>query len=538
MGNQYFGDFLALGKIVQYDRRKRNKKYTKKDIDIVFEKVKIIVRNNITSFYTKCYEENYIEGVFEIDYILSVFNSKFLKDYLKAGFYKSDVGFSYIFEKAINKYLQKPSNNTFIDIIDVNKIDYLNEKGNELKDRIAIQIDRYLIQDIVLKLEEDTILYVNHFKKEYLFEVPKNLKGFICKDLKQPELILELSIAYEIPILVTPRSFSKASFAIIDGINKTSYLNPNENKIKTIRDLKSTYTYSFGEDPIYSSEEIKFYATLVDKRDFDIANYSTWYAGVALFKTEYMYITKGYTPTFDEQVELYCDLLETFKDKIVQIRIPSFDELKSIDYENEIFTDLEHVRDYSRIFFVNISAIKKALELTNKGVTIVIPMLRLGKEIEKWKDLIQGYVGVPTTEAGNPLFSIMMETESALMYYEDYRYVDSAIFGLDNYIDECMEKSKYDKIDFEEFMLQAFPDLEGSHQYYRRTGIKVLHFVEGNILKDPKILRKFMNKGFKHFIIPLSYIKKAGEVLFMKESVKGKYKEVYAKRKKAKENNK
>jgi signal transduction protein with GAF and PtsI domain len=538
MKNQYFGDFLALGKIVQYERKKRNKKYTKKDIDLVLEKVKVIIRNNINSFYSKSYEENFIEGLFDIDYILSVFNSKFLNDYLKTGFYKSDAGFSCIFEKAVDKYLEKPSNNSFLDIIDENKIEYFNKKGNELKDRIAVQIDRFLIQDIVSQLKEDVILYVNHFKKEYLFELPKNLKGFICKKIERPELILELSVAYEIPILMTPRSFSKASFAIIDGINNISYLNPSENKIKAIQDLKNSYTYTLGEDPIYSSDEIKFYATLVDKKDFDIVNSSTWYAGVALFKTEYMYITKGYLPTLDDLVELYCDLLETFKDKIVQIRIPSFDEIKSIEYEGEIFTDLEYVRDYSRIFFVNITAIKKALEITNKKVSIVIPMLRLGREIERWKSLIQGYIGTPTTEAGNPSFSIMMETESALMYYEDYRYVDSAIFGLDNYIDECMEKSKYDKIDFEEFMLQAFPDLEGSHQYYRRTGIKVLHFVEGNILKDPKILRKFMNKGFKHFIIPLSYIKKAGEVLFMKESIKGKYKEVYAKRKKTKKNNK
>jgi hypothetical protein len=293
-----------------------------------------------------------------------------------------------------------------------------------------------------------------------------------------------------------------------------------------------------GEDPIYASEEIKFYATLVDRKDFDRASSSSWYAGVALFKTEFMYITKGYLPTYDEQVELYCDLMETFKDKTVQIRIPSFDEIKSIDYEGEIFTDLEYVRDFSRIFFTNITAIQKASELTNKRVSIIIPMLRMGLEINKWRDLIQGYLGISISEIKKPLFSIMLETESAFMYYEDYRYVDSAIFGLDNYIDECMEKTKYDKIDFEEFMLQAFPDLEGSHQYYRRTGIRLLHFVEGNILKDPKILRKFMNKGFKHFIIPLSYIKKAGKVLFEKESIKGKYKDVYAERKKKKENNK
>ncbi|BCR35327.1 putative PEP-binding protein [Mariniplasma anaerobium] len=538
MGNQYFGDFLALGRIVQFDGSKRNKKYTKKEIALLLEEIGMVIKNNIYSFHTKYYEDNYIEGLFDFSYIASPFNSKLLVDLMMDGFYNSDIGFSDIFSKAIKKYQQKTSNNSFIIFFKEDQIELLNEKIIELKDRIVSQIDRLLIQDIVSKINEDVIINVNHFKKEYLYELPKNIKGFICKRLERPELILELSVAYEIPILLTSRSYSNAAFAIIDGINKKAYLNPNTIKIKNAIDLKNSYTFTLGEDPIYSSEEIKFYASLVDKKDFDRANSSTWYAGVALFKTEYMYITKGYTPTFDEQVELYCNLLETFKDKLIQIRIPSFDEVMSIDYEGEIFTDLEHVRDYSRIFFTNITAIQKASELTNKRISIIIPMLRMGLEIEKWKDLIQGYTGFSTSDVKRLLFSIMMETESAFMYYEDYRYVDSTIFGLDNYIDECMEKSKYDKIDYEEFMLQAFPDLEGAHQYFRRTGIKLLHFVQGNILKDPKILRKFMNKGFKHFIIPLSHIKKAGEVLFAKESVKGKYKDVYAKRKKKKENDK
>lgn len=538
MGNQYFGDFLALGKIVHFDRKKRNKKYTKNELIILLEEVRLIIQNNIDSFYNKCYEESYTDNLFNLMYISSPFNSKFLLDLMKDGFYNSDIGFSYIFEQAIKKYLLKPSNNSFSEFTNKDGIVCFNKKINELKDRIISQIDRLIIQDITLNLNEDIIINVNHFKKEFLYELPKNLKGFICKRLERPELILELCFAYEIPILMTSRSYASASFAIIDGINKNAYLDPSDSKIKTALDLKNAYTFTLGENPIYSSEEIKFYATLVDRKDFDRASSSTWYAGVALFKTEFMYITKGYTPTYDEQVELYSDLLASFKDKIVQIRVPSFDEVKSIDYEGELFTDLEHVRDFSRIFFTNIKAIHKASELANKRVSIIIPMLRMGAEIEKWKDLVESYLGIPLSESKNPLFSIMLETESALMYYEDYRYVDSAIFGLDNYIDECMEKSKYEKIDFEEFMLQAFPDLEGSHQYYRRTGIRVLHFVEGNILKDPKILRKFMNKGFKHFIIPISYVKKAGEVLFAKESIKGKYKEVYAKRKEMKEMNK
>ena len=165
-------------------------------------------------------------------------------------------------------------------------------------------------------------------------------------------------------------------------------------------------------------------------------------------------------------------------------------------------------------------------------------MMRIGAEIGLWKDLLERYFKGKHIVESTPYFSIMMETESALLYYEDYRHVDSIIYGLDNYLDECMDKKKFDKIDFDEFMLQAFPELEWSHQYFRRTGVKVFHYVEGNVLRNPKIFRKLINKGFKNFVIPLAHIKEAGAVLYKQESTRGKYKGVYAKRKKKKKKDK
>ncbi len=64
----------------------------------------------------------------------------------------------------------------------------------------------------------------------------------------------------------------------------------------------------------------------------------------------------------------------------------------------------------------------------------------------------------------------------------------------------------------------------------------MLQIMYGFILRDPFFLRKFFNKGFKHFIIPLSTLKMAEEVLYIYESTRGKYKGVHAKRKSAKLN--
>lgn len=538
MSNRYFGEMISLGKSVKVNRKKRNKKYSKKAKGLVYKEIQCIIKNNLDSYNIKIHEQDYMEGVFDESVITAPFKSKFLQDYMKDSFYNSELGFSYIFEKAIEKYIENPLNNSFLKIADKRKFNHYDEKIIELKDRIVSQIDRFLIKDLAESYNEDVIINVVHFKKEFLYELPKNVKGFICRKLERPDLILELSVAYEIPILLSLKNYPANAFVIIDGINKKSYLNPNENRIKKSQILSSMHTFELGEDPIYSAKDIKFYATLVDTRSLDRACSSTWYDGLALFKTEYMYITKGYIPTLDEQIEIYSRIIRAFGDRVVQIRIPSFDDIKSLDYESEIFTDLEYVRDFDRIFYTNVTAIQMAAELAEKKVAIVVPMMRVGTEIERWKELLESYFKGKHIKQSKPYFSIMMETESALLYYEDYRHVDTVVYGLDNYIEESMDKTKYEKIDFEEFMLQAFPELEWSHQYFRRTGIKVFHFVEGNVLRNPKIFRKLIDKGFKNFVIPLAHIKEAGEVLFKQESTRGKYKGVYAKREKKKKKDK
>lgn len=538
MSNIYFGESISLGKIVKHDKEKRIKRYSKAELHLVYKEIKSIIKNNVDSYNIKINEQDYVDGVFDELIITAPFKSKFLMEFMKHDFYSTKVGFSYIFEKAIEIYMQSPERNSFWKFADSSKLGYYHEKTIELRDRIVSQIDRFIIHDAAKTYDEDIIVYILNFKKEFLYELPMNVKGFICRKLDRPDLILELSGVYEIPILLTLRTYEPDSFIVIDGINKKSYLNPSEKIIEKLKKISNMYTFELGEDPIYSAKDIKFYATLVDTRNLDRACSSTWYEGLAIFKTEYMYITKGYIPTLSEQIAIFSKVIKAFGDKIVQIRIPSFDEIKSLDYENEIYTDLDYVRDYDRIFLTNVMAIQKAAELAEKKVAIVVPMMRVGTEVEKWKELLHGYFKAEHIEHDSPYFSIMMETESALLYYEDYRNVDTVVYGLDNYIEECMDQTKYEDIDFEEFMLQAFPELEWSHQYFRRTGIKVFHFVEGNVLRNPKIFRKLMDKGFKNFVIPLAHIKEAGEVLFKQESTRGKYKGVHAKRKNKKKKDK
>jgi phosphoenolpyruvate-protein phosphotransferase (PTS system enzyme I) len=532
MSNRYFGDFIAYGKTVKYDASINDNKYNKVQMNKILDEIEHIISENLKAYKEKRIQEIFIEGFIEYSYVAHPFFTTLLREYMIKLLKKTNCSYSLAFDNAIMDYMKKPEQNLFWESNKQAIQKTYNESIFKLKDAIRKQIDRLMLRKMIENYEDDLVIVVKKFEKEYLFNLPINVVGFVCKDFCNFELVRDLSFAYEIPIIVTNRNVLDSTYLLIDCLNHRLYVDPKPKIVTNLLDQKKHYTFMLGESPRYKSDVVKFYANIVDKRGIEKAKHSTWYAGVGLFRSEYLYITKGYLPTFDELVEIYSELLLAFHDRAVHIRIPDFNDLKFPDYEGNIYTELDYINKFNRVYLTNVLSIYEASKITNKKATIYIPMLRIGKEINRWRNRFDGFLGVDLTEDCKPDFGIMMETESALLYYEDYRDVDSIVIGLNDLLEEAMEISRYDKVDFEEFMLQVFPDLQGAHQYFRRNGIRKLHLVSGIALKQEEILKKLIKKGFKHFCIPLSYIKVAEEVLFEHESTRGEFVGVHAARKK------
>lgn len=535
MTNRYLGEFIAHGKTFCYSTQFKNKKYTKDEVLEVYELIHELVAENLRFISHQMRENDYTNGYTEYSIISMCFFSGFVKKYIVSHL-KSKLAFSKIFDNAIDEFLQNPEQNVLWDFADHDRKAYLFNQIVEIKKRLVKQIDRLILHRLIANINYDIVVVINHFEKEFLYNLPNNVVGFVCRHYDNHDLTLELSYAYEIPIVATSKTVFNSNHVLIDGYNKRVYLDPKETIVRKALEINEKIVFNPNDTPKYKSDVIKFYANIVDKRGIDKAKLSNWYAGVASFRTEFMYITKGCIPSKEEQVELYVHLLEAFKDRMVHIRIPDLNDVKKLDYEFDVYTEVDYAKSFHRIFQDNVLAIAEASKITNKKVTLIIPRLRMGNEVERWRNQIEAYVGYNYPDEIKPNFGIMMETESAFLFYEDYKCVDAVIFGLNDFIEEALDVSRYDKLDIDSFKGIAWDDLKWTHQYFRRNGIKQFHIVSGNILKQKEILNRFINSGFKHFTIPLSYIKIAEEVLYEHESTRGAYVGVYAKREKAKLN--
>ncbi|QWB96026.1 hypothetical protein KHQ89_00730 [Mycoplasmatota bacterium] len=62
-----------------------------------------------------------------------------------------------------------------------------------------------------------------------------------------------------------------------------------------------------------------------------------------------------------------------------------------------------------------------------------------------------------------------------------------------------------------------------AHQHMRRTGIRMKHLIYGNIMRNDKIFKKYFVGGFTHFIVPITLMYIAEDILDNYEKTRGRF---------------
>ena len=73
MGNKYLGDFIAIGKNIHIDIKKRNIKYSKQNLKIATTEIINMIKEYNDEVYTEMVKVNKYKGVHEYPYIFAPF---------------------------------------------------------------------------------------------------------------------------------------------------------------------------------------------------------------------------------------------------------------------------------------------------------------------------------------------------------------------------------------------------------------------------------------------------------------------------------
>jgi len=387
------------------------------------------------------------------------------------------------YRKAVDLYVDNHSEEIHKKFAE--NLDMLEMFIQEFTYRLMIRYEMSLVKRFLNRIRGKFILLVDEFKIEYLHNLPKNIQGIVCKSIMDKKLAFSLVHELELPLAIHDHHYKNNTLVTIDGVNDKVIANASEiTKIVGMNVLKSR-TYDIGEKPSYKPSLI---------------------SGVAPFKTEFMFVTKGTVPTFEEQYKVFFDLYTAMKTKIVYIRIPDLRPGREIAYMGNVYTDPETFNIHWEIFQTFLKAIRKAAEDTNSEVNIVIPMVRVSDEMSFWRSAIDDVFYKSKIKKAN--VGIIFETESACEYFEDYFDMDFAMIELDDLVEEISDEfDRYSILTKNEVIDTFLPNLRDLHQYLRSYNIKVVHILSGNTLSNPQVFRKFLKLGFRDFSIPMSEIK-------------------------------
>ncbi len=499
-------NYVSMGKIVTFDNQKEVQKVKHSEFDELFDKINSHTIDEYLRYREmKTILANSSDEIFQLlEFVFFTFDTESINFRFRELVIDYKMNFSEAIDVALEEFFisdQMVFPKKFIENQDV-----IEEYFKELKERLIIRYEMVMLERLIEHIKEDFILFVEVFKKEYLNNIKKNFHGMICKKIENIDLARTLAHEFEIPISIHNHNYTNDDFVIIDGINKKIIENPRSEEINDYNSIIQSKTYFVGEDPSYPESKIKLYAPMVDTRFVDRIAHSSWYSGVAPYKTEYMYVTNGVQLTFEQQYEIFLKFMKDIGNKEIYIRIPDFRPERPNDFFGNGYTDIETHIEFEPFFDDNLRAIALASKVYNRKVNIIVPMIRMPNEIEYWRRQVDGVFsicGINDVKVG-----IMIETESTYEYFEDYTTMDFVVIGLNDLIEEISDDyNRFSHLSKEQMLDVFWPNLRDLHQFLRTFKMQTKHIIAGNMLSNPHIVRKLIKAGFTDFSIQLSQVK-------------------------------
>jgi hypothetical protein len=524
--SQIMNHGIAYGQIINLDIKKILSSYTQHDYQQLFQYF-----NQLIDEFYYTYMHEYI-GNFKkrdkipqhIEYVLRVADRKFFKISFQKSIQKCKdpfVALESTFEKIRN---QDPY------LFDFKPI-FINQKTNSAFKRyikrLALKVNQYIYNQKINNLQTNSILFLCDFNVQYLYKITSNVKAIILKnDTSHDDYYKEICKAYEIPVLYSSETYNDGELVYIDTHSSTNiYIEENDTPINQQfyhNMLSPNRTLDYDLD----KRMIKFYAPMINDINLDFVLKGPFYSGIAPFRTEYLYITKGVVPSADELHDFFANVINQITDKEIFIRLPDFRPDRPTKYLNDEFVDVNSYNHYAELYYDFVTALAKTFK--QHIVHLVLPMIRMRSEIFSWRSFIDSIF--ENENVALPQVGIMFETESQFEFYEEYDDIDFAIIGLNDYIEEFDHHySRSENITKTKFIKKLSTELQIVHRFFRLKNVR--HLIAGNVLSQPEILDRILKMGFREICLPIKDIERLEPIIKTFISAKDKYIGIHEQRK-------
>ncbi|CAH8709529.1 phosphoenolpyruvate--protein phosphotransferase [Paenibacillus thiaminolyticus] len=298
----------------------------------------------------------------------------------------------------------------FVTMFDLLDDEYMKERALDIKD-VGNRLLKHLLGAPEITLPTDTqpyILVAKELSPSQLVHLnPKNVLGIVMLMGGKTSHSAIMARALGIPLVLglegkITRPVQTGDLVIVDGEHGMVYIEPPEQVVKQYVARHEAYAREMDELmklvklPAVTQDglTISLSANISSTRELEIAD-QNGAEGVGLFRTEFMYMDRSYPPSEAEQLTVYRDAAEHYKDSQVIIRTLDIGGDKPMEYlnlpeEDNPFLGYRAIRiclDQQELFKSQLRAILRAS--AHGPVAIMIPMISSVEEIIAAKAVLE-----------------------------------------------------------------------------------------------------------------------------------------------------
>ncbi|WP_186430622.1 phosphoenolpyruvate--protein phosphotransferase [Clostridium sp. BSD9I1] len=314
-----------------------------------------------------------------------------------------------LYENVNAEYAVKVTSEDIAAIFETLDDSYMKERAADVRD-VSIRLINILMEIKTISIsniQDKCILIAHDLTPSDTAQIDKeNVLGFITEigGVTSHSAIIARTIG--VPAVVGLEkgllNIKNNDLIILDGNEGLIIINPDEGILKDYKD-KIRYQQIFKEELIkYKNIDTKTMDGIKVEVSCNIGSIEDLNSalengaeGIGLFRTEFLYMSKGKLPTEDEQFNVYKEVLENMNKKSVIIRTLDIGGDKNLSYlkiDNELnpFLGYRAIRlclGTKDIFKVQLRALLKASNYGN--LKIMFPMICNVEEIREAKELLE-----------------------------------------------------------------------------------------------------------------------------------------------------
>ncbi len=284
-------------------------------------------------------------------------------------------------------------------------------------------------------------------------------------------------------------------------------------KMTNIKLMKKNASMMFHKDVhIQSLKQLEIYAPVVDMRNLEELK-RIGYKGI-VWHTAYLLLMKGLMISKREVEQILEEMVSVFGDQMIYIMTPRFNDDDQMMLDPKLKTQVERFSFLHHAIKPWLYGVVKVIQKVKPHVTFIVSHINSKLDLPYWHkelDLLDALLF-----NGNHTYGMTIETESALQYCEDFSDMHTAIFFLDELALEYEEDLTTHHTQF------LYEDLKHAHYIYRVKQPKN-QMLFGKVLSHKRSLKRFINMGFRAFMMPYEDLCGISSVLRHWEETRGIY---------------